>query len=166
MLIEDIEKYVIERTEAFKKELNEEVKQMIKEANQDQVKSIWDLKKADGERYYRIYGDGDIDKLFFNTDYDERARDIGNAFLTREEADFELERRKVEAIMRKYSRPFEDGKTNYFLVCNRDGKTTGIDYYWSIDCGVPYFESEEIAQKVIDEIGEDRLKKYWFGVKE
>lgn len=166
MLIEDIKKYVIERTEEFKKELNEEVKQMIKEADQGQVKSIWDLKIADGEKYYRLYGDGDIDKLFFNTDYDERARDIGNAFLTREEADFELERRKVEAIMRKYSRPFEDGKTNYFLVCNRDGKTTGIDYYWGIDCGVPYFESEEIAQKVIDEIGEDRLKKYWFGVKE
>lgn len=166
MLIEDIEKYVIERTEAFKKELNEEVKQMITEANQGQVKSIWDLKIADRETYYRIYGDGDIDKLFFSSDNDEQARDIGNAFLTREEADFELERRKIEAIMRKYSRPFEDGKTNYFLVCNRGGKTTGIDYYWSIDCGVPYFESEEIAQKVIDEIGEDRLIKHWFRIKE
>lgn len=166
MLKADIEKYVIERTEAFKKELNEEVKQMITEANQGQVKSIWDLKIADRETYYRIYGDGDIDKLFFSSDNDEQARDIGNAFLTREEADFELERRKIEAIMRKYSRPFEDGKTNYFLVCNRDGKTAEIDYYWSIDCGVPYFESEEIAQKVIDEIGEDRLKKYWFGVEE
>ena len=166
MLIEDIEKYVIERTEAFKKELNEEVKQMITEANQGQVKSIWDLKIADRETYYRIYGDGDIDKLFFSSDNDEQARDIGNAFLTREEADFELERRKIEAIMRKYSRPFEDGKTNYFLVCNRGGKTTGIDYYWSIDCGVPYFESEEIAQKVIDEIGEDKLIKHWFRIKE
>lgn len=166
MLIEDIEKYVIERTEVFKKELNEEVKQMITEANQGQVKSIWDLKIADRETYYRIYGDGDIDKLFFSSDNDEQARDIGNAFLTREEADFELERRKIEAIMRKYSRPFEDGKTNYFLVCNRGGKTTGIDYYWSIDCGVPYFESEEIAQKVIDEIGEDRLIKHWFRIKE
>lgn len=166
MLIEDIEKYVIERTEAFKKELNEEVKQMITEANQGQVKSIWDLKIADRETYYRIYGDGDIDKLFFSSDNDEQARDIGNAFLTREEADFELERRKIEAIMRKYSRPFEDGKTNYFLVCNRGGKTTEIDYYWSIDCGVPYFESEEIAQKVIDEIGEDRLIKHWFRIKE
>lgn len=164
MLIEDIEKYVIERTEAFKKELNEEVKQMITEANQGQVKSIWDLKIADRETYYRIYGDGDIDKLFFSSDNDEQARDIGNAFLTREEADFELERRKIEAIMRKYSRPFEDGKTNYFLVCNRGGKTTKIDYYWSIDCGVPYFESEEITQKVIDEIGEDRLIKHWFRV--
>ena len=166
MLIEDIKKYVIERTEEFKKELNEEVKQVIKEANQGQVKSIWDLKIADGEKYYRLDGEGDVDTEDFNTKYDEQARDIGNAFLTREEAKFELERRKIEAIMRKYSRPFEDGKTNYFLVCNRGGKTAEIDYYWSIDCGVPYFESEEIAQKVIDEIDEYRLRKYWFRVTE
>lgn len=32
--------------------------------------------------------------------------------------------------------------------------------------GGPVFASEEIAQKVIDEIGEDRLIKYWFGVTE
>lgn len=166
MLIEDIKKYVIERTEAFKKELNEEVKQMIKEANQGQVKSVWDLKTKDEEEYYRLYHNGAIILCAFSSSIDRLFRYLGNAFLTKEEAEFELERRKIEAIMRKYSRPFEDGKTNYFLVCNRDGKTTGIDYYWSIDCGVPYFESEEIAQKVIDEIGEDRLKKYWFGVKE
>jgi hypothetical protein len=164
MLIEDIKKYVIERTEAFKKELNEEVKQMIKEANQDQVKSIWDLKTKDEEEYYRLYHNGAIILCTFSSSIDRLFRYLGNAFLTKEEAEFELERRKIEAIMRKYSRPFEDGKTNYFLVCNRGGKTAEIDYYWSIDCGVPYFESEEIAQKVIDEIGEDRLKKYWFRI--
>ena len=165
MLIEDIEKYVIERTEEFKKELNEEVKQMIKEADQGQVKSIWDLKIADRETYYRIYGDGDIDKLFFSSDDDEQARDIGNAFLTREEADFELERRKIEAIMRKYSRPFKNNRDNYCLyfyncISISAGYNTAYNY------GVPYFETKEIAQKVIDEIGEDRLKKYWFRIKE
>ena len=166
MLIEDIKKYVIERTEEFKKELNEEVKQMIKEADQGQVKSIWDLKTKDEEEYYRLYHNGAIILCAFSSSIDRLFRYLGNAFLTKEEAEFELERRKIEAVMRKYSRPFEDGKTNYFLVCNRGGKTAEIDYYWSIDCGVPCFESEEIAQKVIDEIGEDRLKKYWFGVKE
>lgn len=164
MLIEDIKKYVIERTEEFKKELNEEVKQMIKEADQGQVKSIWDLKTKDEEEYYRLYHNGAIILCAFSSSIDRLFRYLGNAFLTKEEAEFELERRKIEAIMKKHSRPFEDGKTNYFLVCNRGGKTAEIDYYWSIDCGVPYFESEEIAQKVIDEIGEDRLKKYWFRI--
>ena len=34
------------------------------------------------------------------------------------------------------------------------------------DLGVPVFASSEVAQKAIDEIGGDRLKKYWFGVTE
>lgn len=166
MLIADIEKYVIERTETFKKELNEEVKQMIKEANQGQVKSIWDLKKEDGEDYYRLYSDGDIERVVFYTDYDEQARDIGNVFLTREEAEFEVERRKIEVVMRRYSRPFKIGVYNHVIKYNQSTNTVFASADWSTNTGTVYFESEEIAQKVIDEIGEDRLKKYWFGVKE
>lgn len=166
MLIEDIEKYVIERTEEFKKELNEEVKQMIKEADQGQVKSVWDLKIADGEKYYRLDGEGDVDIEDFNTKYDEQARDIGNAFLTREEAEFEVKRRKIEAIIRKYSRPFKYEERNYYIEYQYDRDILVIGVYHYINMGSPYFESEEIARKVIDEIGEDRLKKYWFGIKE
>ena len=166
MLSEKIEKYVIERIEEFKKELNEEVKQMIKEANQGQVKSVWDLKKGDGKRYYRPFLDGDVTQGIFNTEYDENVRAGGNAFLTKEEAEFEAERRKIEAIMRKYSRPFAEGKTNYFLVYNHESKTINTDYYWIMENGLPYFESRKVAQKMIDEIGEDRLKKYWFRVEE
>lgn len=126
MLSEKIEKYASERIEEFKKELDEEVKQMIKEANQGQVKSVWDLKKEDGEDYYRLYSDGDIERVVFYNDYDKQARDIGNAFLTKEEAEFEKERRMIGAVMRKYSRPFADGKINYFLACGRDSKAIYI----------------------------------------
>lgn len=56
--------------------------------------------------------------------------------------------------------------TNYVLVYNHSSKTTVVDCYGFMDCSSPCFESEEIAQKVINEIGEDRLKKYWFGVTE
>ena len=94
---------------------------MIKEADQGQVKSIWDLNTKDEEEYYRLYHNGTIILCDFSSSIDRLFRYMGNAFLTKEEAEFELERRKIEAIMRKYSRPFEDGKTNYFLVCNRDG---------------------------------------------
>ena len=165
MLIEDIEKYVIERTEAFKKELNKEVKQMIKEDNQGQVKSIWDLKIEDKEEYYRLYGDGDIAKLSFNADYDENVREVGNAFLTRKEAEFEKERRKIEAVMRKYSRPFKINRNNYGLYFH-DSKSIYVGTLWAFNSGIPCFETKEIAQKVIDEIGESKLKKYWFRVEE
>lgn len=166
MLKADIEKYIIERTEEFKKELNEEVKQMIKEANQGQVKSIWDLKTKDKEEYYRLYDNGSIVLSAFSSSIDRLMRYMGNAFLTIEEAEFTRERRKIEAVMRRYSRPFAEGKTNYFLARTRDSKKIYVDYYWNIDYGIPCFESKEVAEKVINEIGEDRLKKYWFGVEE
>lgn len=166
MLSEKIEKYVIERTEEFKKELNEEVKQMIKEANQGQVKSVWDLKKEDGEKYYCIDSDGAIVQHMFDESFDEVNRDMGNAFLTREEAEFEFERRKVEAIMKKYSRPFKSGEFNYHIEYDYGDNTLDIGVYRRISVGIPYFESEEIVQQVIDKIGEDRLKKYWFRVEE
>ena len=166
MLSEKIEKYVIERTEEFKKELNEEVKQMIKEANQEQIKSIWNLKAEDGDKYYYyIYSTGSIGSAIFNTVYDEQIREAGNAFLTKKEAEFELERRKIEAIMRKYSRPFKNNRNNYYLYFH-NCKIILVGTLWEINPGIPCFESKEIAQKVIDEIGKDRLKKYWFEVEE
>ena len=146
---EDIKELIVKKTEAEQK-----------------PKTIWDFNIEDREEYYGIDSDGAIVQHMFDESFDEVNRDIGNAFLTREEAEFELERRKVEAIMRKYSRPFADGKINYFIVYDRDSKTTEINYCWSMDCGVPCFETKEIAQQVIDEIGEDRLKKYWFRVTE
>lgn len=164
MLIEDIKKYVIERTEEFKKELNEEVNQMIKEADQGQVKSIWDLKTKDEEEYYRLYHNGAIVLCAFSDSIDRLFRYLGNAFLTKEEAEFELERRKIEAIIRKYSRPFKYEERNYYIEYQYDRDVLVIGVYHYINMGSPYFESEEIAQKVIEEIGEYRLRKYWFRV--
>lgn len=145
---EDIQALIIEKVEAEQK-----------------PKSIWDLKIGDGKRYYRLYWDGNIEQGAFDTDYDESIRNMGNAFLTREEAEFECERRKVEAIMRKYSRPFKNGLNNYcifFYAC----ESIRVGTLWAFNSGIPCFETKEIAQKIIDEIGEDRLKKYWFGITE
>lgn len=146
---EDIKALVIEKAEADQKS-----------------KTIWGLKKEDGEDYYRLYSDGDIEQVVFYTDYDEQARDIGNVFLTREEAEFEKERRKVEAIMRKYSSCFKSGEYNYCIEYYHSNNTLNICCYSVTNYGIPYFKTREIAQKVIGEIGEDRLKKYWFGVTE
>lgn len=147
----------------------DEIKELIaKKAEAEQKpKNIWDLKTEDGEEYYSIESDGKIIQYMFNEAFDEDTRDIGNAFLTREEAEFEVERRKVEAIMRKYSRPFEYGEDNYHIgYYHNNNNTLGIGVYRHMSVGIPYFESEEIAQKVVDEIGQDRLIKYWFGVEE
>lgn len=147
----------------------EDIKELIvqKAEAEQKPKSIWDLDTVNRvEEYYYITEDGEIETTYFDSFYDEKIRSLGNAFLTSEEAEFEAERRRVEAIIRKYSKPFEDGKPNYVLVYNHSAKTTVVDCYRFMDCSSPCFESKEIAQEVINEIGKNRLKKYWFGVTE
>lgn len=146
----------------------EDIKELIaqKTEAEQKPKTIWGLETKDGEEYYRLYGDGDIVKWVFNTKYDEDARDIGNAFLTKEEAEFMRERRKIEAIMRKYSRPFKQGEYDYCIEYYHSNNTLNICCYSVTNYGTPYFETREMALKAIDEIGESKLKKYWFGVEE
>ena len=152
----------------------DEIKELItqKAEAEQEPKTIWDLKIEDEEYYYYIPTYGQVCQGVFNNTYDEWARSKGDAFLTREEAEFELERRTIEAIMRKYSRPFKNcnpvdpDDANYCIEHNINNNALKIGSYRSVNLGVLYFESEEIAWKVINEIGEDRLKKYWFGVTE
>lgn len=146
---EDIKELIVKKTEAEQK-----------------PKTIWDLKIEDCEKYYCIDSDGAIVQHMFNESFDEVNRDMGNVFLTREEAEFELERRKVEAIMRKYSRPFRGEEQNWYLYYNHNNNITDTGVVYEINPGIPLFETKEIALKVMEEIGLGRLKKYWFGVAE
>ena len=140
---------------------------VIEKAEEEQKlkpKTIWDFNTNDRDSYYYIDEAGYLRPDWLDEGYFEIRRDLGNAFLTEEEAEFELERRKIEAIMRKYSRPFKNGMNNYcifFYAC----ESIRVGTLWAFNSGIPCFETKEIAQKIIDEIGEDRLKKYWFGVK-
>ena len=139
--------------------------QALFEDIKDKPKSIWDLDIAGGKEYYVLWTDGHIDANDFISHLDEKKRDMGNAFLTREEAEFELERRKIEAIMKKHSRPFKYEEDNYHLKYFCRSGSICILNSWEFNDGLLYFESKEIARKVIDEIGIDRLKKYWLRVK-
>lgn len=138
---------------------------IIEKAEAEQIpKTIWDLKKEDGKEYYALWADGRAGRLIFNSQDDEVLREIGSAFLTREEAEFELERRKIEVIMKKYSRPFISGKSNHCITYDRADEHISFGPHYKTDMGIPYFENAEVIEKVIDEIGEDKLKKYWFRV--
>lgn len=146
----------------------EDIKELIvqKAEAEQKPKTIWDLNIKDREVYYCIDGSGIVCQRFFDSTYDEQSREISNAFLTREEAEFEKGRRKIEAIMMKHGRPFKYGEYDYAIVYSHNDNTLNIFRYSAANFGIPYFGSKEITQKVIDEIGEDRLKKYWFGVEE
>lgn len=125
------------------------------------TKTVWDLKDGDGYSYIDA-----ISNIYYDTwngdAWDLRVRENGNLFLTKEEAEFELERRKCEAIMLKYGRrTFKPRDTNYIIRFDNDNKQAYVEV-WRLNQfqGSIYFDTEELAQKAIDEIGEERLKKY------
>ena len=146
----------------------EDIKELIvkKVEAEQKPKSIWDLNIEDGEEYYVLWPDGSTGCHIFNSQDDEVLREMGNVFLTREEAEFEKERRKIEAILRKYSRPFKSGEYNYVVVCDTENNMMLVRVTQFHNSGGPVFANKEVAEKVIDEIGKVRLKKYWFGVAE
>nr|DAE67993.1 MAG TPA: hypothetical protein [Caudoviricetes sp.] len=130
-------------------------------------RTVWDLKE--GDRYY--YFD-DYDGVSFSTwndiDVDITRRYFGNCFLTKEEVEFEVERRKVEAILLKYGRRgFKYSEDNYYIFYERDESSIVICCYESFqDQGVIYFDTEELCQKAIEEAGKDNIKKYIFGIEQ
>lgn len=128
-------------------------------------RTVWDLKE--GDRYY--YFD-DYDGVSFSTwndiDVDITRRYFGNCFLTKEEAEFEVERRKIEAILLKYGRrEFKYSEGNHYIYYDFPESSIEIGCYKSCqDQGAIYFDTEELCQKAIEEAGEDNIKKYIFGV--
>lgn len=134
-------------------------------------KSVWDLK--DGDEYYYIDYYGEIKSVFNECcDEDVNIIEIGNAFLTKEEAEFDVERRKCEAILLKYgTRDMRSlggiDVSKYYIYYDHYINDLIIQFRNRLNYqGTIYFESKEMAQKAIEEVGEDRLKKYVFNVNE
>ena len=131
-------------------------------------KTVWDLEE---DIYYFINPNGGVYSCRWVADeQDLSRREIGNAFLTYDEAKFEIERRKCESIMLKYGRRlFKYNQDNYLLRVNNNDEKVKVEvgslaiYQFQ---GSIYFDTEELAQKAIDEVGKERLKKYVFQVEE
>lgn len=131
-------------------------------------KTVWDLKI--GDEYYYINCYEEIER----THYDACEEDVdiikcGNAFLTEKEARFEVERRKCEAVLLKYGTrdlmSFGHNGEKYFIYFNHVRSVIEIGSCCkTCDQGTIYFESKELAQKAIDEVTEERMKKYVFNV--
>lgn len=119
-----------------------------------------------GDTYWCIDAEGIVYvNDFEGIQADRNILEIGNVFKTAEEAEFAVDKLKVEAELRKYSRPFESGKFNYYLFFNIESDC--LDIHFTSYCppqGSIYFESEEKAQQAIKSAGEERIKKYIFGV--
>lgn len=130
-------------------------------------KNVWDLQN--GDTYYVVdYDDMNALKIvFYNDGIDLNQRKLGNCFLTKEEAENEVELRKIEADMLRLGgrRNFKKGEDNYVIYYAYDDDGLNIvSYKFHFYQGEIYFDSYKKADDAIKTIGEDRLRKYVFGV--
>ncbi|MFN0604417.1 hypothetical protein, partial [Facklamia hominis] len=85
----------------------------------------------------------------------------------KEQAEFDRERKRIRRELMKYSKDFDPDVRNWMFDYNYQDKTFT---YWGLKhrCYpfVIYFESKEMAEKAVEEVGEGRIKKYLFGVED
>lgn len=145
---------------------------LIEKASKPKNK-VW--KPEENETYYYICSYCNIEK---DTYYDINIKNnihknryaIGNCFKTKEEAEFALERQKVITELKRFALEhnekeidWSDGKPKWLIYSNRNH--VGVKYVNLLKENNIYFTSEKITQAVIKEIGEERIKKYYFEVK-
>ena len=130
-------------------------------------KTVWDLKV--GDVYYWTNSCGEIASCeWSNCETDVLRRAFGNCFLTREDAEFEVMRRKVETTLLKYGRrKFKQGKINYYIYNDLPSSLINSNYHIDYhEQGVIYFDTNEQYEEAIIAAGKDNIKKYIFGVKD
>ena len=136
-------------------------------------KSVWDLKY--GDRYFFLTASGIVQGGIWRNDSSDFNRlRIGNTFLTVEDAEFARERLKVIAELKKYAKEFSDedwarynSVQKYYIYYNWSNGKVFVNYNYFTSYGNQLlFESGEKAQEAIAAVGEDRIKKYYFGVRE
>ena len=148
---------LLNRIEELEKELLE-----LKE----QVKEQQELPQS-GERYWYNNGGGMVNSCFWKSEqFDLNRYRIGNMFKTEKEAEFAVEKLKVEAELRKFGRMFILGEENWYLNMIRSKDITIAYDHYNIHQGTVYFKSKDKVKEVIETIGEERIKKYIFGVED
>lgn len=149
-----------ERIEALETEFADKIKALKAEvAREDEF-------PQDGDLYWFIDDEGGMFSAFYKKHYlDINRQKIGNIFRTKEQAEFAVEKLKVEAELRKFSRPFKEDDDNCFIQINSSHNNIVID---NDECyqtqGTIYYETRNEALLAIDTVGEERIKKYIFGV--
>lgn len=155
---------------------NEERETLLKlvEKGNKSPKKRW--RAGDEENYYSITGDGVTIEVVEEEDaYDSNRYQLGNYFKTKEEAEFARKKQLIYQKLKDYALEHNTeeidwinyNQTKWIIGYNNDYKK--IRYYWItslIHINQIYFTSEKIARDAVEEIGEDNIKKYLFGVKE
>ena len=157
-------------------ELTAEQEKQIKDYLGIKEPKVWKPEIGDTYYYLDVVCNVCVGHVYpdFGRDVDGMRLLIGNIFRTKEEAEFAAEQLKVYAELKRYAAEHNDGEIDwcnnnsekYFIRYNNKYNRINIDmnYYLQNPLQV-YFTSEQITKDAIKAVGEDRIKKYLFGVK-
>jgi hypothetical protein len=143
----------------------EQLMKLVEKAN----KTPSDMPK-EGDTYYYINSCGAVSTLEWgNWKADNWLYNIGNCFKTEKDAEFAIERHKVVVELEKFASEYNGniiGPYYCYLICEHNDRGYHVSpmALENLRLHGVKFNSREIAQKAIDAIGEDRLKKYYFRV--
>lgn len=138
----------------------------------EKPKTVWDLQNGDKCCFIDDCGTVLSGTWSNNSYYAIECRQTGNVFLTEEEAENDVERRKIENEMLHLGgrREFKNGENNYYIVCDFDSSHFAICVFNNKSDGFApmtiYFDSAKECRNAIETIGEYRIKRYIFGVDE
>ena len=120
-----------------------------------------------GNTYWCINAYGGVSKeIWDGYDIEKDMLEIGNGFRTEQEAEFAVEKLKVEAELRKFSRPFMWGGENWILSMGTNKDIFLVYEDDEMNQGAVYFGDEYKAVEAIETVGKERIKKYIFGVED
>lgn len=129
-------------------------------------KTVWDLENDD--EYYYINASGYVNfSTYGEIESEENKVSVGNVFLTKEEAEKDVERRKVETLLLKYGgrRWFNGYNHNFYIGLDEYEEHLKAYILMTPTQGTIYFDTSARAEKAIYEIGENRIKKALFEVR-
>ena len=120
-----------------------------------------------GENYFRI-DSCDITSLKWENDaFDNRYYNTRDIYKTKEEAEFEVERRKIMIELHNYADDHNGEITHpsdaFWIALNEDEITVETESYLP-PVGAVLFSNEDTAYDAIEAIGEDRILKYMFRI--
>mgnify|MGYP006982384970 CR=1 FL=1 len=123
-----------------------------------------------GEDYFYIMGCGSVSDLYWSNDLDDQDHYIlRNVFKTKEEAEFEVERRKIMAELQNYADEHNGKITHpseaFWLGLDEDDMSITVEYESYLPpVGTVLFSDADTAMDAVKVVGEERILKYMFGV--
>ena len=154
--------------------MNEEISKLIEEFESRLQALKEEYKECEfkiGDFCWCISESGDlIGSSWRGDEYNKVCYGTGNVFRTREEAEFEVEKRKVLHELKQLGRTYDHDDTvqNWLIALEKDWCMLNViqSGEYNAAYGDYYFDTKEEAETAISKIGSDRIMKYLFRVED